>query len=210
MIPKMPVPDLIPGCEAVFGQDHAQTMKMPGARPGIIAQYRVRRAYRCCTGCCGGSGAFEACAGGGARQHHDAGADLHAAVEILDILVGQPDAARRDVFADRRGLVGAVDAVERLAEIERARAERIAFAARHEARQIGLALDHFRRRMPVRPLGHFRDAFRARPGEAFAADADAVAHRLPVAEHEIEIRVGGIDHERAGRLGASGTSRAGA
>ena len=33
-------------------------------KAGHHQQYRVRRAYRCCTGCCCGSGAFEACAGG--------------------------------------------------------------------------------------------------------------------------------------------------
>ena len=40
----------------------------------------------------------------------------------------------------------------------------------------------------------------ARPGEAFAADADAVAHRLAVAEHVIEEGVRGIDHDRARRF----------
>ena len=38
------------------------------------------------------------------------------------------------------------------------------------------------------------------PGEAFAADADAVAHRLAVTEHEIEVGVRRIDDDGAGRL----------
>src|SRR4029077_15259323 len=50
-----------------------------------------------------------------------------AGVKILDVVVGQPDAAGRHVLADCRGLVGAVDAVERLAEIERARAAGVPF-----------------------------------------------------------------------------------
>jgi len=57
------------------------------------------------------------------------------------------------------GWFGAVNPVQRLAEIECAGAERIAFAAGHEARQIGLALDHFRRRIPIRPFRHLADAF---------------------------------------------------
>ena len=102
--------------------------------------------------------------------------------------------------ADGRRLVGAVDAVQRLAEIKSARAERIARAARHHARQIRLALDHLGRRMPVRPFRHLADALGAGPGEAFAADADAVAQRLAAAERQIEIGVRRIDDDRAGRL----------
>ncbi len=73
------------------------------------------------------------------RQHHDLGADIDPAEQIGDVLIGQADAARRDELADRRGIVGAVDAVLAGAEIHRARAERVARAAGHEARQIGLA-----------------------------------------------------------------------
>ena len=87
-----------------------------------------------------------------------------------------------------------------VAEIHGARAERIARAAGHEARQIRLARDHLRRRMPVRPFLLAGDGLRAGPGEAFAADADAVADRAAVAEHVIEIGVGRIDHDRARRL----------
>src|SRR5450759_4849988 len=112
------------------------------------------------------------------RQHDHAGADLHALIEILDIVVDEPHAARRYELSDRRRLIGAVDTVERPAEIEGARTERIARPSRHEARQIRLALDHLLRRSPIRPRRHPRDAFGSRPGEAFAADADAVAHSL--------------------------------
>ncbi len=94
-----------------------------------------------------------------------------------------------------------MDAIDRLAEIERTRAERIALPARHEARQIGLAIDHFLGRMPVRPFRHFADAFDPGPGEALASDADAVAHRLALAEDEIKEGVGRIDDDGSGRLG---------
>ena len=70
----------------------------------------------------------------------------------------------------------------------------------HEARQIGLPLDHFFRRMPVRPLAHVTDTFGAGPSEPVASDADTVTQRLAAAEHEIEEGVRRIDHDRAGRL----------
>ncbi len=58
-------------------------------------------------------------------DHDDFGADLHAAVKVDDVGVAQANATRRHLGADRPGLVGAVNAIERGAEIERARAERI-------------------------------------------------------------------------------------
>ena len=75
-----------------------------------------------------------------------------------------------------------------------------AAAAGHHARQVRLARDHFRRRIPIRPFGLARDLFHARPGKALAADADAVADRLAVAEHVIEKRVRCIDDDGAGHL----------
>src|SRR5580693_8771219 len=63
-----------------------------------------------------------------ARHHHDTGSDLDAAVEVGDVIVREPDAARRHEAPDGRRLVGAVDPVLRLAEVERARTERVAFA----------------------------------------------------------------------------------
>ena len=91
------------------------------------------------------------------RQHHDLGAERHAIVEIRDVLVGEADAARRHALADGRRRVGAVDAEQGIAEIHGARAERIARAAGHEARQVRLAVDHLLRRMPVRPFLLARD-----------------------------------------------------
>src|SRR6476619_1962148 len=79
------------------------------------------------------------------------GAHRNAVVEIGDIRVGQPETARRHRGADGLRLVGAVNAIDRGAEIHRAGAERIARPAGHPARQIRLALDHFVRWGPVRP-----------------------------------------------------------
>src|SRR5205085_4546617 len=49
-----------------------------------------------------------------------------------------------------------------------------------------------------RPFLFRRDRLGAGPGEAGAADTDAVAHRLAVALHQIEELVRRIDHDRAG------------
>src|SRR5215468_3921151 len=136
------------------------------------------------------------------RQHHDFGADIDAAEEIGDVLVGHADAARRDELADRGGIVGAVDAVFARTEIHGAGAERIAGTAGDEARQIGLARDHLRRRIPVRPLRLAADRLYAGPGETLTADADAVADRAAAAEHVVEHSIAGIDDDGAGRLAA--------
>ena len=84
----------------------------------------------------------------------DLGADAGALVEMLDILVHHADAAGRHVEADRPGLVGAVDAEDRVAaalvEIHGAGAERIVDAAfLHDRQDVtlgGFAAAHFRRR----------------------------------------------------------------
>src|SRR5919106_3482802 len=82
----------------------------------------------------------------------DLGADRNAFVEIGHVGIGQTEAARRHRGADGLRLVGAMNAVDRAAEIQRARAERIAGSAGHPARQIGLALYHLLGRRPVRPF----------------------------------------------------------
>src|SRR5262245_50678353 len=93
-----------------------------------------------------------------------------------------------------------MNAVQRLAEIESARAKRIARTTGHEARQIRLAIDHLRRRMPVRPFRHPAHSLGTSPSKTFAADADAVAKRLAAAEHQIEVCIWRIDDDRSGRL----------
>src|SRR4029450_11291866 len=103
-------------------------------------------------------------------------------------------------LSDRRGIVGAVNAVLAGAEIHRPRAERVAGTAGHEARQIGLACDHLVRRMPVRPFRLAADGLHPGPGKAVAADADAIADGPALAEHVVERGVAGIDDDGARRL----------
>src|SRR5207249_11910941 len=134
------------------------------------------------------------------RQHHDLRTDVSPVIEIDHILVEQADAARGHEAADGFGRVGAVNAIDGVAEIHRARAEGIARAARHEARQIGLALDHLRGRRPVRPLGLALDRLHAGPSEAFTTHANAVPHRLAAGEYQVKVRVRRVDDDSAGRL----------
>jgi hypothetical protein len=72
--------------------------------------------------------------------------------------------------------------------------------AGHEAGQIRLALDHFRRRMPIRPLRLAADLQKALPGKSLAADADAVADRVRWVLNEVEVPLHSIDDDDAGRL----------
>src|SRR5204863_5856190 len=108
----------------------------------------------------------------GALTNHNLGADRYAFVQVDDVIVDQPETARRDGAADRLRLVGAVNAVDGAAEIERAGAERVAGTAGHEARQVGLAGDHLRWRIPVGPFLPARDIQETLPLNAFAADTD--------------------------------------
>ena len=96
--------------------------------------------------------------------------------------------------------IGAVNAILCSGDVHRARAERIAWAAGGHARQIRLARKYLSRRVPIRPLRLALDRPHAGPGEAFAADADAVADRFAAAEHVVEIRVRCIDDDGAGRF----------
>src|SRR5690606_26671289 len=89
------------------------------------------------------------------------------------------------------------DAIKTVAEIKRACAERVVRSAGHVARQVRLALQHLRGRTPVRPFPLGGDRLRARPAEAVAADAYAVAHGGAVPLHEIEEALLGIDDDRA-------------
>ena len=89
---------------------------------------------------------------------------------------------------------------------ERPRAERVLRAAVHAVRILRgevriellerLALLHFGRRKPLRPMLLVVDLGLAGPGEAGLADADAVAERVAVVLDEIEELVGGVDDHR--------------
>src|ERR1035437_1105332 len=146
-------------------------------------------------------------------KHYDPRADRRVMVEIDDILVDHSDAAGRNTLADGPRFDGAVDAVKRvlvaLPEVHGAGTERIARAAGHaEAAlqfahlppQLGLALNHLLGRIPVRPLLLVVDCRRARPAEALAPYADAIAERQPATLDKIKEVILRIDNDRAGLL----------
>src|ERR1700691_4789504 len=105
--------------------------------------------------------------------------------------------------ADGAGSVGAVNAIDSAPEVHRASTERVSGTARHIARQIGLARDHLGRRYPIGPFRLPGDRLHARPGKTVAADADAVAPRLSMTQHQIEVGVGGVDNDGAWRFAGS-------
>src|SRR5215204_6570670 len=63
------------------------------------------------------------------RQHDHFRANTHTIVEVDHILVGHADAPRGDRLADGLGLVRAVDAIERPADVQGASAKRIVGSA---------------------------------------------------------------------------------
>jgi hypothetical protein len=134
------------------------------------------------------------------RQYNHGRADSHTAVKVLNVLVSQTNATGGNEAADGRWLIGAVDPIFGVAEIHRTGAEWICFAAGHEARQVRLALDHLLGREPVRPFLHAADVLGARPGEALAADTNAVANGLAVADCQVKVGVRRIDDDGSGRL----------
>src|SRR5947207_291696 len=133
-------------------------------------------------------------------DHHHLGADPDAVVEVDDVLVAHADAAGGDRGADGPRFVRAMNAVERGAEIHRPGAERIFRAALHVARQVRAALEHLFGRNPVRPFALGRNVLDARPREARAADADAVADRAAPLLDEVEKTLARIDDDGAGFL----------
>src|SRR5262249_49755309 len=86
------------------------------------------------------------------REHYHARADFYSLVEVHNVLVCESDAARGYESPDGRGLVRAVDAVERVTQIKCARPEGVALATGHKARQIGLAFDHLFGWIPIGPF----------------------------------------------------------
>src|SRR5262245_15527415 len=132
------------------------------------------------------------------RENDNPGTHVRPRIEIDNVLVQHADASARNLLADRGWSVRSMNAVDRAADVHRARAQRISRTARHETRQIWLALKHLRRRDPVWPLGLALNGFHARPGKTLAADTDPVTDGLASSEHEIEIRIRRIDNDGAG------------
>src|SRR6185437_13696798 len=132
--------------------------------------------------------------------HDDGGADGDPAIEIGHVVIGHPEAARGHRLTDGLGLVRAVNPIERRAQIDGAGAQRVIDAARHVARQVGPPRQHLRRRCPARPFLLGGDAVDAAPAKTVAADADAVAQRLAVGQHQIKPPLGGVHHNGARRV----------
>src|SRR5215510_271006 len=93
------------------------------------------------------------------RKYDNFCAKSDAIVEVDHIIVDQTNAATRGPLANAGRVIGAVNAIFGAADIYRTRAEWIAGATRNHARQIGLATDHLRRWVPIRPLGFTRNTF---------------------------------------------------
>src|SRR5260370_5997301 len=132
--------------------------------------------------------------------HNHLAADRGAVVEVDHVAVDEAKAAGGYRLTDGLRLIGAVNAIHSVAEVECAGAERIAGASRHETRQIGLARDHFGWRSPIWPFALAGDFQKAGPPETIAANADAVTDRPAIRLNHIEQPLGCVHDDRAGRL----------
>src|SRR3954470_19750851 len=136
-------------------------------------------------------------------DHHHFGADPNSIVEVDHVLVHHADAARGDRLADGVGFVGAVDAIKRGTEVHGARAERVGGSTRHEARQVGTALQHLRGRTPIRTLALNGNLFETGPLEAGSPYADPIAQGGPATLDQVKELARRIDHDGAGRMWAA-------
>src|SRR5687768_2240400 len=136
----------------------------------------------------------------GPVPYDDFGSHSDPVVQIDHIAVYQPEAPGGDCTADRFRLIGAVDPVDRGAEIECASTHRIAGTAGHESRQVGLARDHLRRWHPVRPFCLAGNLEESSPLETLSANADSITYRSVVSLNEVQISICGIDNDRPCRL----------
>src|SRR5215207_9723034 len=143
-------------------------------------------------------------------EHRYLRTDGRPVVEIYYVLVDHPDTAGRDTLADRPGLDGAVDPIERilviLPEVESTRAERIARPAvhahptlqfTHPSPQSWFAVEHLLGWIPVRPFLLVVNCCHARPGKAFAAHSDAIATCTPTRLDGVEVVALWVDDDCA-------------
>src|SRR5437660_1379864 len=110
---------------------------------------------------------------------------MDAAVEINHVGIEHTDASTRHLAAYRFGHVGAVNTIDRAAEINGAGTERIAFAAGHPARKIRLTRNHLLRRRPIRPFSFARNNLGPCPSETIPSYADPVADRSSIAQNVV-------------------------
>src|SRR5687768_12994220 len=76
-------------------------------------------------------------------------------------------------------------------EIDRARAKWVLDP--NVTGEIGAALQHLRRRSPIRPFALHADSLGARPGEALPTDAHAIPDRLSISQDIVEAALTGRD-----------------
>src|SRR5580704_9605356 len=93
-----------------------------------------------------------------------------------------------------------MDAINGVSQMHRARAQRITRAPGHKAGQIRLARNHFRRRVPIRPLGLAGDLQQASPGEAVATDPNAITQRARLTLDQVQVTFAGFDNNGASRV----------
>src|SRR5262249_41927200 len=111
-----------------------------------------------------------------------------------------PKAAGGDRLTNGFRLVRAVDAIERRAQIQGPRAQRILDAAGHMTRQIGPPCQHLRGWRPAWPDLFRGNSVRAGPTKSVTTDAEAVPKRQPIGKNKIEPPFGRVDQDGAGRI----------
>jgi hypothetical protein len=147
------------------------------------------------------------------RKHHDLSAEGRALVEVDDVLVDHANATGRDASADGPGLVRAMDSVKgifvALPEIHGSGAQWIARTARHANsapqyahlfHEVGLTLDHFLGRIPVRPFLLVTDGRHAGPTEALPPHADPLTERPSAPQYKVKEAILRVDDDCAGRF----------
>src|SRR5215475_10189759 len=134
-------------------------------------------------------------------QHHDGRAHPHPAVKIDHILIGHSYAARGNRTSDVFGLIGPVDAIQRVlpagVKVECACAHWIARAACDVARKRAKPPLLVRGRRPSRPFLLTANGGHARPGLSSLAHGRTVANRLASRQHVVNERTIGLDQDRA-------------
>ena len=134
-------------------------------------------------------------------------------VEVDDVLVQHPNAARGNVPADSPRLVCAMDPVKSvfvtLPKIQSTGTQRIGRAAGHTksalqyahlAHEFGFPLNHFFGWVPVRPFLLIADCGDAGPTKTLPTYANAVANRASVSLYRIKKTILHIDDDGAQRF----------
>src|SRR3990170_5770696 len=115
---------------------------------------------------------------GGKSEYSNRRTMLNELIKLRHIFVEHPDAARRGGLANGLWLIGAMNAVDRRAEIDGAGAEGILDAAFHEGWQFRVTGAHFCWRTPIRPFRLEADLVGAGPFKTLASRRYPVFHSL--------------------------------